>query len=203
MGPSKARWTAPAAHHRRVIEVDLSSDDEPMPIAVRKGTMPPPTATVKRGTPRVISTIVIGNELRQQLYAVRSALLNLSTPVFDAPIPTGDGPAQEPGFRRCQTLVIAPLTPEVLTELETPSPSKEPTPELRPAPANAEPRPVPTGPGYESWDTAPGTPAQQATHQGERGPTSEAKAENQALEERGLKETKGKRGTGDYGSTHQ
>ena len=70
VGPSMARRIIPPAHHRQVIEVNLSSDDEPMPIATRKEATPPNTATVRRRVPCVAQMTVINDELRQQLHAV-------------------------------------------------------------------------------------------------------------------------------------
>ena len=137
MGPSPAHQSAPPHRKAAVMELDISSDDEPSPVVAQEVAAPSAVSALKRGVPRVVSMRVIQEELRQQLDAVWNSLLRLSTPAFEMQRPPGDGPAQEPRPQRCQTLAIAPSAPEVVVEVKTPSLTKEPTPELRPAPAKA------------------------------------------------------------------
>ena len=67
VGPSSAHQTAPLHHHRRIIVVDLLSDDEPRPVVAQRVATPPTVPTIKRGVPLVVSMKVIGDELCQQL----------------------------------------------------------------------------------------------------------------------------------------
>ena len=188
VGPSPARQSALPHQPVRIIELDVSSEDEPSPVVAQEVAAPLAIPAPRRGVPRVVSMRVIDDELRQQLNAVRDSLLKLSTPAFEIQRPPGDGPAQEPDPQRCQTLAIAPSATEVAVEVETTSPPKEPTPEPRPAsaeaqhppsppkeqipelrsvPAKTQPQPAPKASGEKSRDTPPGTPAPQTLCQGE------------------------------------